>query len=162
MIITRYRNGKKQVFELPEASRQRIVNGLKTRKISPNVISHFSNLNKGKTGKNHPCWKECKKRPLYQAIRQLYEYREWRKKIYNRDNYTCVLCGKRGGDKQADHFPKRFIDIIKEFSIDTIDKAQNCNALWIAEGRTLCIKCHRNTFNWGRNFHAKRLSEKTS
>lgn len=29
--------------------------------------------------------------------------RELRKKVFERDNYTCRYCGKRGGELQADH-----------------------------------------------------------
>jgi len=158
----KYWQGKsRKYYTLSAEGRQRIIEGLKNRRVSENVLKHVANLNKGKTGKDHPCWKDEKKRPLYGSIRELYEYRKWRDSIFERDNYICILCGKRGGDIQADHFPKMFIDIITENKIDTIERAQGCDALWnLQNGRTLCIKCHRGTFNWGRNFHAKRLSEK--
>lgn len=60
------------------------------------------------------------------------EYRAWRAAVFARDNYTCTLCGKRGGYLQADHikpwayFPELRYDV--------------------SNGRTLCLKCHRQTF----------------
>lgn len=30
-------------------------------------------------------------------IRSSSEFREWRRKVYERDDYTCQICGQRGG-----------------------------------------------------------------
>lgn len=50
------------------------------------------------------------------------------KQVFKRDNYTCQLCGVRGGQLQVDHIQswKDYIEL--RFSMD------NC--------RTLCMKCH--------------------
>ena len=40
-------------------------------------ISGKNHPSYGKFGKNHPCWKENKKRPFYKLIRELYQYRNW-------------------------------------------------------------------------------------
>ena len=61
--------------------------------------------------------------PLYIAIRECYKYRQWRTDIFRRDNFICVLCGERGGELNADHYPKRFTDIIRESGIKTIEEA---------------------------------------
>ena len=35
------------------------------------------------------------------------EYRTWRRNVFERDNYTCQICGKRGrGDLRANHIKK--------------------------------------------------------
>src|SRR4030042_1629892 len=47
--------------------------------------------------------------PINERIRKSPEYKRWRKKVFERDNYTCVFCGKRGGNKRAHH--------LKEFSL---------------------------------------------
>jgi 5-methylcytosine-specific restriction endonuclease McrA len=95
-------------------------------------------------------------KPLYKAVRECYKYREWRTSIYRRDNYTCSLCGKRGCELNADHYPKRFVDILRELEIDTIVKALNCPNIWdLNAGRTLCKKCHMKTETYGRNFKEK-------
>lgn len=79
---------------------------------------------------------------LRQRIRKLPEYKIWRYKIFERDNWTCE-CGQRGGFLHAHHSPKYFSTIIEENQIDTLEKAINCKALWEAEGRTLCLVCHK-------------------
>lgn len=72
--------------------------------------------------------------PLHRAIRTSRKYKDWRKSIFQRDNYTCVLCGQRGGRLEADH--------IKEFSRypELIFDLSN--------GRTLCYECHKKTPNY--------------
>ena len=96
-------------------------------------------------------------RPLYKAIRECYKYREWRTSIFRRDSFTCVLSGHKGGELNADHYPKRFVDVLKENQIDTLDKALNCEELWnIKNGRTLCKKCHEQTDTWGNKFQRKK------
>lgn len=68
-------------------------------------------------------------------IKKRPEYIAWRKAVFMRDNYTCQMCGERGGELQADHvkpfayFPKL------RFSL--------------SNGRTLCKTCHRKTPTYG-------------
>ena len=112
------------------------------RKVSENTLNNIKNLNKGKFGKEHTKWTEDKKRPFYGAIRTLHQYRTWRTNIFERDNYSCQKCSKRGGDMEVDHNPKKFIDILRDNKISTIEEAINCKELWEAEGKTLCKKCH--------------------
>lgn len=68
--------------------------------------------------------------------RKTLEYRIWRQAVFTRDNYTCVLCTKKGGRLNADH--------IKPFSVY---KELRLN---LDNGRTLCVECHRktDTFGW--------------
>lgn len=51
-----------------------------------------------------------------------------RKQVLQRDNYTCQLCGKVGGNLQVDHIQAWAEYVELRFSID------NC--------RTLCMSCH--------------------
>lgn len=64
-------------------------------------------------------------------IRNSLKYKLWRQKIFERDNYICVLCRQRGGKLQVDHV-KPFSKF-KELRFD------------INNGRTLCKNCHKNT-----------------
>lgn len=84
-------------------------------------------------------------------IRCLPEYFAWRKAVFNRDNYVCVIGGKEHGNKlEADHIIA-FAEIIEKFDIKTIEEALACNILWdISNGRTLCKECHAKTKNYGR------------
>jgi len=65
------------------------------------------------------------------AIRTSFEYKEWRKSVFIRDDYTCQLCGIVGGKLQADHI-KQFA-YYPELRFD------------INNGRSLCVPCHKQT-----------------
>lgn len=55
----------------------------------------------------------------------------WRKIVFERDNYTCQCCGDRGGYLEADHImPWAYF---KELRYE------------IENGQTLCRKCHDKT-----------------
>ena len=79
-------------------------------------------------------------------IRSSFEYGLWRKSIFMRDGYRCVLClDNTGGNLEADHI-KPLAIITRENNIKTFDDAKVCDELWdINNGRTLCKKCHENT-----------------
>lgn len=56
-------------------------------------------------------------------------YIQWRKLVFERDNYTCQWCKKRGGKIEADHI-KPFAWFL-DFRFD------------ITNGKTLCTDCHK-------------------
>ena len=57
--------------------------------------------------------------------------KQWRKDVFERDDYRCMSCGDRGVKLHADHilpfayFPRLRFDI--------------------NNGRTLCVDCHKQT-----------------
>jgi len=69
-------------------------------------------------------WWRKKKRPA--------AWVSWRTKVYNRDHYRCVLCG-RGNCRIAPHhiLPKSLLPKLKYH---------------VSNGATLCSRCHRKTF----------------
>ena len=69
--------------------------------------------------------------PINKAIRSSLEYEEWRRKVFERDLYTCQDCGQIGGYLQADH--------IKPFAYFPDLRFE------LSNGRTLCIDCHKKT-----------------
>jgi len=82
------------------------------------------------TGSGHWNW-QGGITPENRRRRNLKEYRDWRKKVFERDNYTCVICLVRGGYLEADH--------IKPWSLFPELR------LRLENGRTLCRSCHKKT-----------------
>ena len=66
-------------------------------------------------------------------IRASSEYKFWRKAVFQRDNWTCVKCGQRGGYLEADHI-KGFAEY-PELRFE------------VSNGQTLCKPCHRQITN---------------
>lgn len=96
------------------------------RKQSLAKLNRFGNLaNNWQGGKS----KENK------LLRSRFEYKELRRSIFQRDNYTCQICKVRGGHLNMDHI-KEWCNY-PELRFDP----NNC--------RTLCIECHRKTPNYG-------------
>lgn len=99
------------------------------------------------SGKNNYFW-EGGKSELKRQIYNLYEYRQWRSDIFYRDNWTCLGCGKRGGQLDCHHI-KAFSLIISINNITKTEDAVNCEELWnINNGQTLCRECHKKTDNY--------------
>lgn len=69
--------------------------------------------------------------PINKALRDSFEYEEWRKNVFERDLYTCRNCGIVGGYLEADH--------IKPFAYYPLLRFDLNN------GRTLCKLCHKKT-----------------
>jgi len=86
-------------------------------------------------GKNHYNWKGGVSTEK-EKIRHSMEYAEWRRQVFKRDNYKCVIGGEIHGNKLEAHH-------IKPFSIypDMIFVVEN--------GVTLCKKCHKKTETYG-------------
>lgn len=110
----------------------------------------ISEANKGRfVGEKGSNWKGGKTK-IQLLIRNSVDYVNWRTSVFERDNYTCVKCGQKGGKLNADHYPKYFSDLLDEFNIKNIVDAKNCKELWsVKNGRTLCLACHKETENYG-------------
>lgn len=104
-------------------------------------------------GKNHHNWQGGKTALNFQ-IRSLLVYKNWRRKVLKRDNYTCQKCGVKSGCGHkvylhTDH-KKKFSQILYENNIKTIKDALKCKELWETDnGRVLCRECHLKTDSWG-------------
>lgn len=94
--------------------------------------------NKGKphmTKEKHHAWKGGIT-PLNVKIRNSPEMKEWRRAVFKRDGYACVLGGAAHGNKlEADHIQK-FSDY-PELRFE------------LSNGRTLCTDCHKKTDTYG-------------
>jgi len=102
-------------------------------------------------GKNHWNWKGGITK-IEKICRRLPEYIEWRSSIFERDNFTCRVCEKKGCYITAHHV-KSFSKILKKNNIKTAEQAIKCGELWESKnGITLCEECHSLTDNYkGRN-----------
>ena len=87
-------------------------------------------------------------------IRSIIEYKNWRNSVFERDNYTCQECFKRGGYLIA-HHEKEFYKILQEFlafysQFSPIEDKEILVRLavtyapfWeLINGKTLCNECH--------------------
>lgn len=102
-----------------------------TGKVRPNV-------SKSKAGNKNPNWKGGIS-PEYKRIRRSSKFFQWRKKVFERDNYTCQMCFNRGGELHPDH--------IKQFAYYPELRFE------LSNGRTLCKECHMKTDTWGFKKH---------
>jgi len=85
-------------------------------------------------GENHPRWNPSKK------VREIRELREWRTLIFERDDWTCQSCYKRGIEIQAHH-------------LDSYNRNPHLRKD-IDNGKTLCKNCHigfHKMFGFGNN-----------
>jgi len=91
--------------------------------------------------KNHPERRNKNKKEDERSVKKHnLKYKLWRKAVFERDNYTCLICGERGGDLNAHH-----IKSWAKFPALRYD---------VKNGITLCIKCHY----LGRNKEEKQLN----
>lgn len=100
---------------------------------APKTEEFKQKLSKAFRGENHPNWKGGIMRG--RKDRNLMEYKEWRKFVFARDNYTCVFCEARNHpglgysvQLEADH--------IKSWSEYPELRYE------VSNGRTLCRLCH--------------------
>ena len=70
-----------------------------------------------------------------EVAKSLPEYKEWRRNVFQRDNYTCQFCHEKGGKLVADHIEPWCKKVEKRYTL--------------SNGRTLCEKCHRQTETFG-------------
>ena len=95
-------------------------------------FTHPEETTYGMPGDKHWNWKGGVS-SLHNRLRQSSQYRWWRKSVFERDHYTCQICGKQGGYLQADHI--KSYARYPELRFD------------LSNGRTLCLKCHRQVTN---------------
>jgi hypothetical protein len=79
-------------------------------------------------GENHPNYIDGGSESKLNLLRKTDEWKQWREKVYTRDNYTCQVCGRRGHKLHPHHVLK------KSLYPDLIFDCRN--------GITLCEDCH--------------------
>ncbi|MGG4198718.1 HNH endonuclease [Peribacillus frigoritolerans] len=71
--------------------------------------------------------------------RAYYGYKQWRKQVYKRDQYTCVICEVTGGNLNAHHLYSHSTHPEKRLDLDN--------------GVTLCVECHKDFHKKYTNFN---------
>lgn len=95
-------------------------------------------LNKGKKlphrqGQNCPRWKGGIT-PINHAIRTSIDFINWRRQVFERDNYACQICGCRNGDGKSHFLHAHHVKRFAEYPSLRFD---------VANGMTLCNACHK-------------------
>lgn len=134
--------GKSRIGEKNSCWRGGLPKCLKCKKTLSARTARYCNLHKGlgQIGDRNHSWKGgiTKDRRNIKSPK----YKLWIKKVFERDDYTCQKCNKRGCVLQAHHikswanYPKlRFL---------------------VSNGLTLCVECHKSTENYkGKNNNGK-------
>jgi len=94
---------------------------------------HLSEAQIGKKGKLSNAYRHGKSKE-YLLIRGSKKMKEWKIKVFKRDDFTCQKCGKKGIYLEAHH-----INGFAEFPELRFD---------VSNGITLCKNCHKLTDNY--------------
>jgi 5-methylcytosine-specific restriction endonuclease McrA len=124
---------------LTEETKRKISRSRKGQLLSPETREKMSATRRAQ--REHHNWWRGGITPINQKIRTSFEYKAWRRAVFERDRYTCVSCGQRGGALQADH--------IKPFS------SYPELRMVLSNGRTLCVSCHTKTNTYA--LHLRRI-----
>lgn len=103
---------------------------------NPQCQGHWNSLNR--VGPNSPAWKGGKS-TINRRVRASKAWKDWRAKVFKRDNYTCQNCGDRSGNGHALTLHPHHIRSFAKFPQLRFD---------IANGITFCTKCHRLHTAW--------------
>ena len=121
-------------------TKQKISKTLTGRKIPREIVEKI----RRRKGPENNKWKGGIT-PLNKMIRSSPQYKQWRISVFERDKYTCQICGAKNG-KGVGRSVKLEADHIKPFSVYKDLRFSLDN------GRTLCVECHRKTPTWGVNY----------
>ncbi|MDD5061648.1 MAG: HNH endonuclease [Candidatus Marinimicrobia bacterium] len=109
-----------------EETKEKLSKHFKGCKISPETKKKISETLRAKFVKNPDNVLRRKNRGV---LSRTIEYRLWRRKVFERDNFKCVICGDFEVNRlTVDH--KKPLCKYPELALD------------VENGRTLCARCH--------------------
>jgi len=117
----------------------------KTGIYSEDRLRQMSEFMKAKIGEKACNWKGGISR-AYKTGYNSIQYKEWRKKIFNRDNYTCQDCGIHASE-------------VGYLTAHHVKSWSECPELRfeISNGKTLCENCHSKIDNYRARFMNGRI-----
>jgi len=129
--------------------------GQKGKKCPPRSVEHRRKIGDSVRGKKCHTWKGGITPLAFFIKNTLPEAKTWKKKILERDNYTCQECGKRGVALDIHHCNKEFNILLQEFlqqhnQFSPIEDKETLIRLsttyqpfWdLNNGKALCCDCH--------------------
>ena len=113
--------------------------------VSMSVRERISQANRGRkrpdvAGMLSPFWKGGVNTESMR-IRRSSEYLDWRRQVFERNDYRCVECGARSGIGEKVYLEADHIKSFADFPALRLE---------VSNGRTLCRPCHMKTSNHGR------------
>lgn len=162
--ISEVQRGKK----ISEETKRKLSIALKGKKKPPFTEEHRRKLSEALKGKLQP-WHAGNKcyfwkggvSELSKRIKTSFKYKKWRETIFQRDDWVCQKCGRKGGITLHPHHKRSFTSILEENNIKTLEDALSCKELWdINNGITLCDSCHKETETYGWNSYNKMFKQK--
>ncbi len=113
----------------------------KARKKISEAKQGKNNAMYGRRGKLSPAYKHGKSK-LEKLEWGRYEWKNWRRKVFERDNYTCRICGNdKGGNLEAHHIKKRSLYPELKYDVDN--------------GITLCKSYHESIYGKEEKYEKK-------
>ena len=87
-------------------------------------------------GDKNPNWKGGITKEFPRLLKA--EYKDWRRKIFERDKFTCIICGEKNfkNKGKTTYLEAHHIKSWKDFPELRYD---------LDNGQTLCLNCHNNT-----------------
>ena len=130
---TSFKKGHKKIGGFIKGSRH---NAEAKAKVSKSLL--------GKTGEEARNWRGGKTKIRF-LIPSLSKYAIWRTGVFERDNWTCQTCHKRGCYLEAHHL-NRISNLIDKYQLKTSQDCLDCLELWdVNNGVSLCKDCHNIT-----------------
>jgi hypothetical protein len=97
-------------------------------------------ISKALTGEKHYNWKGgISAKSLYVPERRTGRYKQWKKKIFEKNGKICSICKKTEGRFEVDHIVPAAINKNKIYDVNN--------------ARILCRDCHKNTTTYGGRVH---------
>lgn len=132
---------KKKMSEAAKGNTHGFKKGHQLSKERVFTIEHRKRLSDSHKGEKSVLWRGGISKEN-ERTRNSWEYRAWRKEIFERDNYTCTQCNISGVYLEADH--------IKSFALFPDLRFE------LSNGRTLCLDCHGRTENYKRKVRSQK------